>query len=102
MMTLTRFDDDLWVDRLEIVAVRTYTDQMLQRRVELTLRNGTAFEVAVGTTPGSGTPMTEEERDEQLVRYLDRNLGDRLEDLKPPPTTEEIADLLGLPRKDPS
>lgn len=76
---LAQLDVDLWVDVDRIVAVRTYTDQLLRRRVELTLDNGAIFEVATGPEPGSGTPRTEEEREEELQAYLLNHLGDLLE-----------------------
>jgi hypothetical protein len=80
---LNRLDADLWVDRSEIAAVRTYTDQLLQRRVELTLRNGHIFEVAIGPDPGTGNPRTDEQRDADLAAWLTTHLADILDEIRP-------------------
>jgi hypothetical protein len=72
---LNRLDADLWVDRSEIAAVRTYTDQLLQRRVELTLRNGHIFEVAIGPA--------DEQRDADLAAWLTTHLADILDEIRP-------------------
>lgn len=76
---LTQLDHDLWVDLDEVVGVRTYVDQLLTRNVEVTLRNGATYAVRTCPQPGSGNPMTEEERDHCLDLFLLHRLGGLLE-----------------------